>query len=247
MSDPDGRAEAADPWLTVAEIAEELRVNPATVRLWITKEILPAKRAGRRKLLIRRSDLEEMLHSAQEQPGTGPAADDDRGGSADRGQPLASVTRLRPERESHPSPVEDALITLKRLQASDETWARAQSASQNAPPDAGFPRRLHALALAAEDQSRALAAAATNSRMRWAPTKAARGVSISHELRPGGNRPGPVALWAEFDRCVQRLEIAMESPDVAAIAARWHDLALVMHSIVDALEDDLGQTRQGQR
>jgi hypothetical protein len=26
-----------DPWLTVAEIADELRVNPATVRLWISK------------------------------------------------------------------------------------------------------------------------------------------------------------------------------------------------------------------
>ena len=34
-----------DPWLTVAEIADELRVNPATVRLWISKGMLPAMRA----------------------------------------------------------------------------------------------------------------------------------------------------------------------------------------------------------
>ncbi len=54
--DPRGAA-----WLTVAEIAGELRVNPATVRLWISKGMLPAKRAGQRKLLIRRSDLDYMV------------------------------------------------------------------------------------------------------------------------------------------------------------------------------------------
>jgi hypothetical protein len=30
-----------DPWLTVAEIARELRINPATVRLWVSKGRLP--------------------------------------------------------------------------------------------------------------------------------------------------------------------------------------------------------------
>jgi len=54
-----------DPWLTVAEIASELRVNPATVRLWVSKGTLPATRAGQRKLLIRRSDLDAMLEASQ--------------------------------------------------------------------------------------------------------------------------------------------------------------------------------------
>jgi excisionase family DNA binding protein len=54
MSVPDEHGTEEDPWLTVAEIAEELRVNPATVRLWISQGTLPARRAGRRKLLIRR-------------------------------------------------------------------------------------------------------------------------------------------------------------------------------------------------
>ena len=53
VSDPDPDPVDGDPWLTVAEIADELRVNPATVRLWISKGRLPAKRAGQRKLLIR--------------------------------------------------------------------------------------------------------------------------------------------------------------------------------------------------
>jgi hypothetical protein len=33
----DKRAAADDRWLTLAEIADELRVNPATVRLWISR------------------------------------------------------------------------------------------------------------------------------------------------------------------------------------------------------------------
>jgi len=57
-----------DPWLTVAEIASELRVNPATVRLWVSKGTLPATRAGQRKLLIRRSDLDAMLEAIRSQP-----------------------------------------------------------------------------------------------------------------------------------------------------------------------------------
>jgi ABC-2 type transport system permease protein len=57
-----------DPWLTVAEIAEELRVNPATVRLWVSKGTLPATRAGQRKLLIRRSDLDRMLEATRNDP-----------------------------------------------------------------------------------------------------------------------------------------------------------------------------------
>jgi excisionase family DNA binding protein len=50
-----------DSWLTLAEIAAELRVVPATVRLWIARGRLPATRPGQRKLLVRRSDVDRML------------------------------------------------------------------------------------------------------------------------------------------------------------------------------------------
>src|ERR1700683_5267836 len=50
-----------DYWLTLAEIAAELRVCPATVRLWIARGRLPATRPGQRKLLVRRSDVDRML------------------------------------------------------------------------------------------------------------------------------------------------------------------------------------------
>jgi excisionase family DNA binding protein len=52
---------APDRWLTIAEIATELRVNPATVRLWVARGRLPATRPGPRKLLVRRSDVDRMV------------------------------------------------------------------------------------------------------------------------------------------------------------------------------------------
>lgn len=56
-------ASAEGPWLTLAEIAAEVRVNPSTVRLWVSQGRLRASRAGRRKWLVRRSELERMLAS----------------------------------------------------------------------------------------------------------------------------------------------------------------------------------------
>ena len=61
MTDENESDPADDPWLTLAEIAEELRVNPATVRLWVRRGRLKAMRAGQRKLLVRRSELDRML------------------------------------------------------------------------------------------------------------------------------------------------------------------------------------------
>src|SRR5205807_8307066 len=62
---PDKNPESEDdPWLTLAEIAEELRLSPATIRSWISKGTLRAMRAGRRKWLVRRSELDRMLAGA---------------------------------------------------------------------------------------------------------------------------------------------------------------------------------------
>ena len=59
---------AAEEWLTVAEVAEELRLNPATIRLWISRGQLKATRAGQRKLLIRRSELDRKLSTSRRYP-----------------------------------------------------------------------------------------------------------------------------------------------------------------------------------
>jgi excisionase family DNA binding protein len=56
-----------DEWLTVREVAQELRVKERTVRRWITAGRLPAAQVTpRSSLRIRRSDLERLLRSNQQ-------------------------------------------------------------------------------------------------------------------------------------------------------------------------------------
>ncbi|MDQ6815795.1 MAG: helix-turn-helix domain-containing protein [Actinomycetota bacterium] len=77
--------EPDETFLTVAEVAGMLKLNPQTVRNWIDQGSLPALRVGRR-VRIRRSDLERVL--AQSYTGAtgsaagheGPSADDFWGG-----------------------------------------------------------------------------------------------------------------------------------------------------------------------
>jgi excisionase family DNA binding protein len=54
------RGNLDDTFLTVAEVAELLKLNQQTVRNWIDQGSLPAVRVGRR-VRIRRSDLERVL------------------------------------------------------------------------------------------------------------------------------------------------------------------------------------------
>ena len=54
------RGTLEDTFLTVAEVAELLKLNQQTVRNWIDQGSLPAVRVGRR-VRIRRSDLERIL------------------------------------------------------------------------------------------------------------------------------------------------------------------------------------------
>jgi excisionase family DNA binding protein len=51
-------------YLTPAQVADELQVAVATVRRWITSGGLPASKAGPRKWMIRRSDLDRFLAGA---------------------------------------------------------------------------------------------------------------------------------------------------------------------------------------
>lgn len=56
-----------DEFLTVAEVAELLKLNQQTVRNWIDQGYLPALRVGRR-VRVRRSDLNELLEKGSTQP-----------------------------------------------------------------------------------------------------------------------------------------------------------------------------------
>ena len=52
-----------DSFLTVAEVAELLRLNPQTIRNWIDQGALPAVRVGTRRVRIRRSELDRFLNA----------------------------------------------------------------------------------------------------------------------------------------------------------------------------------------
>ena len=240
--DPDDAAHdddvEEDPWLTVAEIAEELRVNPATVRLWVSKGTLPATRAGQRKLLIRRSDLDHMLAVIHpDRPPVGPRpARYTHPRYRDRPPPLQSMRQLSTA-DIHGHVVSPAQFQelVEELDRADSIWMSAQDASDNPPPAPGFPDRVRDLALACEHQANALGRAASIRGFSWTPTPDQRHMILSHELRPGANRPGPPHLWHTFDRAVQRVGIAMEGRIMHAVALAYRDLGEVMHEIADLL------------
>jgi excisionase family DNA binding protein len=249
VSNPDEPEEATDPWLTVAEIAEELRVNPATVRLWVSKGTLPAKRAGQRKLLIRRSDLDRMLAVTRSEPparGYQRRARDPR--HPWRPSPPQSIRQLSTaDFHGYQVEPEEMQRILAELQLAEEAWERAQAASDQAPPDPGFPYRVRALAEACERQAKSLSDAARTEGFAWTPLPDRRHMFLSHELRRGANRPGPPALWDEFDRAVQRLGIAMEGSVMHVVAFQYRDLAVVMHKIADLLLGEAPDARGRQQ
>jgi excisionase family DNA binding protein len=78
-------SESDETYLTVAEVAETLKLNQQTVRNWIDQGSLPALRVGRR-VRIKRSDFERILQEgysaggAAPSRGAGPSADDFWGG-----------------------------------------------------------------------------------------------------------------------------------------------------------------------
>ncbi len=73
-----------ESFLTVAEVAELLKLNQQTVRNWIDAGSLPALRVGRR-VRIKRSDLERLLEQGYSAGGAsrkaaGPSGEDFWGG-----------------------------------------------------------------------------------------------------------------------------------------------------------------------
>jgi excisionase family DNA binding protein len=79
------QSEPEETYLTVAEVAETLKLNQQTVRNWIDQGLLPALRVGRR-VRIKRSDFDRVLEESYSAGGAapggqaGPSADDFWGG-----------------------------------------------------------------------------------------------------------------------------------------------------------------------
>jgi excisionase family DNA binding protein len=96
-----------ESFLTVAEVAEVLKLNQQTVRNWIDQGSLPALRVGRR-VRIRRSDFERILSDGYNGGSTvtasgtaGPSAEDFWGG-----EPVG-LAEPAPSREPGQAPSHD--------------------------------------------------------------------------------------------------------------------------------------------
>jgi len=229
---------ADDPWLTLAEIAEELRVNPATVRLWISRGRLKAMRAGQRKLLVRRSELDRMLaltdpsKAAPHQPRIAEPL------RPVFSRPLAGqVARARANMD--PAVIRDAIQTMQEAEAAFET---AVEASDDAPPDPGFPQRLRAVADASLQRAEALDQASLIPGFRWTPVSDPDPIVRSHELRPGANRPGPPHDWRHYDMAVERLSIAVQGNVLSLVAIEFRQIGWVLNKIAEALEQNARTT-----
>ena len=227
-----------DPWLTLAEVAAELRVNPATVRLWIARGRLPATRPGQRKLLVRRSDVDRMLgqsdspnpaqdlppqHPRYAQPPRTPAPFIRDGWS------LQAALRAKVDPEQ-------IRQTRDELDEADAMWDAALTASENAPPDPGFAGRVRALAEASRRRSEALKRATSIPTFRVKGERGLENIVLSYELRPGGNRPGPPHLWERFDSVVKDLGETLAGPVPSTVEHDYFELSLVMTEIADALD-----------
>lgn len=233
--DPDPQD---DPWLTLAEIAEELRLSPATIRSWISKGTLRATRAGQRKWLVRRSELDRMLAGAD-------MADPDSPPDAADWRTFDTITP--PHRSPHwtnPAALEH-VSPRGWLGFAESTWRAALRASATAPPDPGFILRIRGIAEAAARKAAALGNLGEEAPGAWWERQSALpGGALSYELRPGGNRPGPAELWARFDQSVDELGRAMAERSAPAEREALEAISLVLHEIVDALVEHLRHVRQ---
>jgi hypothetical protein len=131
--------------------------------------------------------------------------------------------------------VVDARVAVDQVRLADQRWNAALEASEFAPPDPGFSARVRGVADASEQEAAALRLA-DRSGVGWNPVPSARRMRLSYELRPGGNRPGPVQLWERFDAAVERLGVAMEGVAVSAVARAFGELSDVARAIADELE-----------
>jgi excisionase family DNA binding protein len=234
-----------DPWLTLAEVAAELRVNPATVRLWIARGRLPASRPGQRKLLVRRSDVDRMLGESE----SAEAAEDLVRPHPRYAQPRetrAPILRdgwsVQAALRANVDP-EQVRQTRHELDEADAMWDAALSASENPPPDPGFPGRVRTLAEASRRRGEALRRAASIPTFIVKGERGLENMVLSYELRPGGNRPGPGQLWDRFDMVVKHLGETLAGPVPSTVEHDYLELSLVMHEIADALDEASEQAR----
>ena len=218
-----------DPWLTLAEIAEELRLSPVTIRSWISKGRLRAKRAGQRKWLVRRSDLDRML---EQDDGPAPSPTPPPSLPAEQAEmPDELLAQITEDAAEHERTDREQWFAMASYE-----WEIALEQSQMAPPDARFPSRIRHIAEAASRRAAVIRDCMNDPTFCWMPIPDSQGMTLSYELRPGGNRPGPKDAWERFDRVATRLGAAMKGSSAGVVATALSDLARAMTDVADAIE-----------
>jgi excisionase family DNA binding protein len=219
-----------DRWMTLAEIAAELRMSPATIRSWVSQGTLQATRAGKRKWLIRRSELDRLL------AGEGMRGPDTVGDTAPEGGWREMDQIEAPHRSPHwPEEARAGVRPESWLRVADGQWQLALVESAMAPPDPNFVVRIRSIAEASARKAAALANLEEEPGAWWRLQKGPPNLRLSYELRPEAVRPGPPRLWRRFDRTVAQLGEAMEQHSVPAEQLALERLSLVLHEIADEL------------
>ena len=221
-----------DPWLTIAEFAQEMRVRPVTVRSWIAKGQLKATRSGQRKWLVRRSEVARLLEQGSESTGVPPPPPSPQVERADPNDFPPEVWERLAEEASERAREQNELDYA--MSAYD--WEIALEQSRMAPPDARFASRIRHIAQAAAGWAASIRDRMGDPGFVWRPIPDPP-MTLSYELRAGGTRPGPKDAWDRFDRVVTRVATAMEGTSASAAASALADLASAMRDLADAIEN----------
>ena len=119
------------------------------------------------------------------------------------------------------------------FQDARRVWREALRDHVLAPPDAGFSKRIAALASAAAARAEACETAAKDG-FEWPGARG--GAKPPYELQPGTGRRGPEKLWARFDEAVAELDRVVEGRSMRAVGRAYADLADVAAQLADAVE-----------
>jgi hypothetical protein len=218
------RDEERDDLVGLPAIAEEIGMNPSSVRKWVLTGRLPARKDGRKWLVSRAHVLELARSDEWQRP------------SAARERLLATAGetgRARPAAVQGRAPSAEVRITAESAQeemhAAGLAWSSAMRTMWS------YPERLRLLAAAAEQQHRALMHASVVD-LPWRPREGARHLRAPFELAKENRPPAPPALWERFDHTLGRLGRLLEGQSSLAVANGFAELSLVLQDLVTALE-----------
>jgi hypothetical protein len=126
---------------------------------------------------------------------------------------------------------------MTQLRIADGAWMDAMEACVQAPPDAGFARRLREVADACEQEQIAFDYAARVG-LGWTPVEGSR--DPPWELSPGSGRVGPPELWERFDEAYTDWDRSLEAISLPAIARAFGRLGEVARELSEAIEAERG-------